>query len=338
MNAPLLQIVPRLPGAHDAVGDHAATLAAKLQTRLACETAFMTADMLEAKRTTFDHVILHYVNYGYHPRGVPRRLLSILRELRGRTAKFITIFHELYASSPPWRSAFWLRRAQMRIARDIAQLSDDCIVTNEITRAQLLQLAPSARVSIHPVFSNFGEPELSREQIAARVSHRWAICGGTAAIVRALQSFSLQHHRLRRDIAAKHLHIVGGTENDDVRKLIVDLAPIQIDYRPNVSADDASNILRECSFAWFDYFHGANVPGPVILKSSAFAAACAHAVVPVFPHPVSRIAAELPETFSISNLSSASERAHLAAQFYDWYKQHASSDHLARAVAEVVAS
>ncbi|MEY2544959.1 MAG: hypothetical protein QOG48_76 [Verrucomicrobiota bacterium] len=328
----ILQIVPRLPGEREAVGDYAETLSRKLHALRGYETAFVTGDTLNARTEQCDHVILHYVNYGYQSRGVPLRLLSILRELSERLAgKFITIFHELYASRPPWRSAFWLRPLQVRIARAIAQLSDHCIVTNEIARAQLLRIAPQTRVAVHPVFSNLGEPNLSAEEISNRDPHRWVICGGTTAILRALRSFREQHDK----IPAQTLHVIGGSENDDARKAIVDLAKIDVQYRPNIEADEASRILRACSFAWFDYFHRENVPGPVILKSSAFAAACAHAIIPVFPHPVSQIADELPGPFSIRNLP-ASDRAGVAAQYYDWYQRHASSDSLTNAIADML--
>ncbi len=329
----ILQIVPRLPGKREAVGDYAETLSRKLRERASYETTFVTGDTLDA-RANQRHVILHYVNYGYQSRGVPFRLLSILRELHQHCpGKFVTIFHELYASGPPRSSAFWLRPLQVRIAREIARLSDDSVVTNEIARAQLLRLAPQARVAVHPVFSNFGEPNLSAEQISNRDPHRWVICGGTAAILRALRSFREQRARISSEIAPKMLHIIGGNENDDVRKAIVDLAGIDGHYSPNIDADDASKLLRECSFAWFDYFHRDDVPGPVVLKSSAFAAACAHAIIPVFPHRLSRIADELPGPYSIRNLPPASERPPLAIQHYEWYQRRASSDCLTNAIA-----
>jgi hypothetical protein len=65
------------------------------------------------------HVILHYVNYGYQTRGVPFALLRFARELRGQLrGQWVTTFHELYAWGPPWKSEFWLRPLQVKIARD----------------------------------------------------------------------------------------------------------------------------------------------------------------------------------------------------------------------------
>src|SRR5215469_13504075 len=110
MTPPILQIVPRWPAAHDGVGDYARTLSQHLAERCQVQTIFADADSVLGQKD-FAHVILHYVNYGYQKRGVPFALLSILRKIRARCpGKFLTIFHELYASGrAPWESAFWLR-------------------------------------------------------------------------------------------------------------------------------------------------------------------------------------------------------------------------------------
>ena len=77
------------------------------------------------------HVILHYVNYGYQARGVPFYLRRFARQLRGQLrGRWLTTFHEIYASGPPWKSEFWLRPFQVKIARDLIDLSDACFVSN----------------------------------------------------------------------------------------------------------------------------------------------------------------------------------------------------------------
>src|SRR6185369_6537543 len=77
------------------------------------------------------HVILHYVNYGYQARGVPFELRAYVKKLRAQMrGRWITVFHELYASGPPWSSAFWLRPFQVRIARDMIDAATSCVVSN----------------------------------------------------------------------------------------------------------------------------------------------------------------------------------------------------------------
>src|SRR4051812_11450035 len=86
----VLQIVPRLPGTFDGVGDYALNLAKALTANHGITTTFLVGEKtalgskegyavisgLEGNASTelaqkYAHVILHYVNYGYQPRGVP---------------------------------------------------------------------------------------------------------------------------------------------------------------------------------------------------------------------------------------------------------------------------
>ncbi|MGH8101080.1 MAG: hypothetical protein ACREIW_07265 [Chthoniobacterales bacterium] len=336
----ILQIVPRLPGENDGVGDYARTLAQKLSELGQVETLFATADSALAQKN-FAHVILHYVNYGYQKRGVPFALLSILREIRARCrGRFLTIFHELYASGPPWKSAFWLCPFQRRIAKSIAQISNAAIVSSETMLQELRQLTPEISASVHPVFSNFGEPTLSPNQLVNRSPHRWAICGGTALLARSLRSFRTMLNRIPKNFSPRDLFVLGGKPSDEIRALIVDLPNIDVDYRPQIAAADASEILASSSFAWLDYLHRADVSTDIILKSSVFAALCAHGVIPVFPHcgtAISIAGDRLPGPFFVdpntSNLSTANDIQKLPAQFYNWYHRHAAAEHVVREVA-----
>ena len=343
----ILQIVPRLPGESDGVGDYAQTLAQKLSDLGQVETLFATADSALAQKN-FAHVILHYVNYGYQKRGVPFALLPILREIRTRHAgRFLTIFHELHASGPPWQSAFWLRPWQRQIARSIAQMSDAAIVSSETMLRELRQLRPDISASVHPVFSNFGEPALSPDQLANRSPHRWVICGGTALLERSVRSFRAIVDRIPEEIAVRELFVIGGNENPAVRASVAAVydrrrrsqsaatTNIRVDYQPEIDAVEASQILTSCSFAWLDYFHRRDVPTDIILKSSVFAGLCAHGVVPVFPHRGSAIGIKddlLPGPCFIdrntSNLPAPETAAKMRADFYNWHHRHAAAEYV----------
>ena len=177
----ILQIVPRLPGKLDGLGDYALALAKALSNGYGLDTIFAVADKtpMESKDgfevvpglasalqlgldgQRFEHVILHYVNYGYQPRGVPFQLRDIARRLRAHLrGRWITTFHELYASGPPWKSAFWLRPFQVRIARNLIDISDSCFVSNKPIRNVIARYDPTKPITLQPVFSNFGEPAL----------------------------------------------------------------------------------------------------------------------------------------------------------------------------------
>jgi len=356
----LLQIVPKVPGGIDGVGDYALTIAKKLRDKFGCDSVFATFKTSSAENVVgfeglsldgllddpprkYDHTLLHYVNYGFQKRGVPFRLLSILHELRlQHHGKLLTIFHELYASGPPWTSAFWLQPIQKRLAKSVGRLSDACIVSSDNFRSELKRMVPNGHVELHPVPSGLGEPALSPDQIADRDPHRWAIFGGTALVERSLRSFRQLLLRIPDSIAPRRLFVLGGDDNPVTRSLLVDLA-VESDYRPRIAAADASEILKTCSFGWFNYFHRPDVETSVILKSSAFATACAHGVIPVFPHCGSAVSLDgdrLPGPFFVEpdcgEIPDAQSRAKIAAEIYDWYQRHASSELLVQGIAETL--
>ncbi len=358
----ILQIVPQAPGGgHDGVGDNAHTLASRLRAAHGLETTFVAASPSSrtetvagfpvrsplrsvARELRAGEIILHYVNYGYDRRGIPLWLPRLLRDLKS-SGKLLTIFHELYASGSWRQSAFWLRPLQMRIARQIAQISNVMLVSSEVSRVQLQRLAPGARIMVHPVLSNFGEPNLVPDEIAARDPHRWIICGRSELIERSLRSFLDCVERIDPAIAPRELFVVGGAESARTRASLSGLTKIATHYHPEVEAEAASEILASCAFAWLDYFVHPDVPLPAILKSSSFAAFCAHGVIPVTPHsgaPVALGTDRLPGPYFISatgqNLPTEAERAAVAQSIYAWYQRHACSSHLASTVAAALGS
>jgi hypothetical protein len=355
----ILQIVPRVPGGIDGVGDYALTLAANLRDKFGCATVFATSDVssstivrnfevrplyrVQDQVGEFDHILLHYVNYGYQKRGVPFGLLSILRRIRRHhRGKLLTVFHELYASGPPSSSAFWLQPLQIHLTKSVARLSDECIVSSENFSRELQRLAPRARIHLHPTPSGLEEPSLSPTQIGSRGPHRWVIVGGTVLAERSLRSFVRVIQWIPEPIAPRTLFVLGGNENPASRSLLAELA-IESDYRPRIASTDASEILRTCSFTWFNYFHRPDIETSVVLKSSAFAAACAHAVIPIFPHraaPISIDGDHLPGPFFIETedrkVPELEELPRIAADVYNWYQRHASSERLAQGIAHAL--
>ena len=179
MNTDVLQIIPQLPGSYDGVGDYALILARTLRRDYQLNTAFFVAnrtDVVEKENFAIvsgldslrdfvlqdRHVILHYANYGYQNRGVPFQLRNCARALRrsGR-GRWVTSFHELYAFGPPWRSEFWLYPLQVKIARDMIDISDSCVVSSDVIEQQIHARDPQKPLQLLPVMSNFGEPKLN---------------------------------------------------------------------------------------------------------------------------------------------------------------------------------
>lgn len=354
----ILQIVPHAPGTYEAVGHYALTLAERLATTFERETVFAAFPSASSQVNGFqilsplatlseheilerdcEHLILHYVNYGYHDRGIPFWLVATVRRLRHLCrGRFLTIFHEVYASGPPWKSEFWLQPFQIHIARQLARLADTCIVSDPVSRARVLRLHPRGAVSTQPVFSNFGEPEFSGNQLRGRDPHRWVICGGTHLIERSLRSFRERLAVIPARCQPHELFVVGGSDNAAVRQTLENLPEVKSFYFPQTSVARASEVLSSCAWGFIDYFHRRDVETAMILKSGSFAACCAHGVIPVFPHPGSTISLNddsLPGPYYIdaNRLDLPSNGPDVAEAIHAWYWRRASSEHLAQTVA-----
>jgi hypothetical protein len=354
----LLQIVPCAPGSNEGVGDYALKLAERLRSDYEKETIFAAAVVTSVSRIeNFDvvpllataegecanchDIVLHYVNYGYQKRGIPVQLPPLLRRMRRICAgRLITIFHELYASAPPWRSGFWLQPKQKSIAREIAQLSDACVVSSETMRDLLQRLSPASKIAVHPVISTLGEPALSTDQFVRRDPHRWVIFGGTYLLQRSLKTFRDRLSVIPEAIAPRELYVLGGSESATIRNNLGQIRGVTCHYHPAIEAGAASEILSSCSFGWIDYFRQRNVPTATILKSGSFASYCAHGVIPIFPREGSAIVLQgdqMPGPYFVesnrAHLPSLSDRAETSARIHEWYRRNASIEHLAKGVA-----
>jgi len=363
----ILQIVPQLPGTLDGVSDYALNLARALSARHGLTTVFAVnretsvevkdgfrvvsglgqGGPADALAQQCPHVILHYVNYGYQTRGVPFALLRFARELRGQLrGRWVTMFHEIYAWGPPWKSEFWLRPFQVRIARALIDLSDVCFVSNAVVEKEIHLHDAAKQVQLAPVMSNFGEPEVT--DFSGASARRWAICGGTASITRSLSSFERMHRLIPEPFFPNHLDVIGGRETASTRALIERLAAgtpgLSCYYHPNVAVPEASALLRQCSFTWLDYFGKGKMWPGMVLKSGVFAACGAHGVVPVFSHQEEVFAVggdPFPGPWFMTpqalHLPDPNRLHDVRKKIYSWYWTHAASPCLARFYAEALA-
>src|SRR5437764_6310553 len=188
MSARVLHLLPRVPGTFDGVGDYALNLARRLRELHEIDSIFVARDAPEQKEIDSfrtlpleepgrllalvngcDGVVLHYVNYGFQKRGVPTALVSFVKRLRGDCgAALLVIFHELFATGPPWRSEFWLRPLQKKFARDLARTADARLASCESTRRQLNALCPNLSAVVQPVASTCGDPTLDSSHLRDR--------------------------------------------------------------------------------------------------------------------------------------------------------------------------
>jgi hypothetical protein len=259
--------------------------------------------------------------------------------------RWITMFHELYASGPPWGSAFWLRPFQVRMARKMIELSDVCFVSNEVIRNEIRRHSPAKPVRMVPVMSNFGEPDTVDVQTSPQ---NWAICGGASVIVRSLRSFADKQQRIPSAFLPVQLEVIGGRDNGAVLQEIQNLAKLipglKCNYYTEVSSERASELLRRCTFGWIDYFGNQKAWPGMILKSGSFAAFCAHGIIPVSAYaesPPSLDGDAFPEWYFVtpekSSFPSVQQVIEVRRKIQDWYQRHASSVKTAAAYAEALA-
>ena len=263
-------------------------------------------------------VLLHYSGYGYHPRGLCHALLHEVEQMRvqhGPKLRLVTYFHELAATGPPWRSAFWLSGIQSGLARRLAALSD-AVATNTAHHAQWLaaQAHTPGPVHTHPVFANIESPTappLPADREAAVV-----LFGSLATRSRALQALAGQTSWLRR------LEVGGVTEVGPLGPAAAgqpwphrQLGPLP---PPQVSA-----VLARHRWALIDY------PDIHLGKSSVFAAYASHGCLVLNTARSTQAADGLVagrEYQALAELGSADLRPAaleaMSGAAYRWYRRH----------------
>ena len=145
------QVIPASPPPEEGVGGFALALGAALAGRGLVSSCVAVADLpsrspeaLAAQLSGESTVLLHYSNYGYHRRGCPAWLIDGLERWRrgARGRRLVTVFHEVYASGPPWRSSFWLHLQQRRLAERLLRALRRRRDEPRATRRRASQMAP----------------------------------------------------------------------------------------------------------------------------------------------------------------------------------------------------
>lgn len=226
--------------------------------------------------STMPRVLVHYVNYGFQRRGCPVDLVSRLARNRASMsgARLITIFHEVYAFGPPWRSSFWLSPVQRHLARRLVRVSDACVTSNEPFAAILRRWVPAGRVHVLPVFSTIGEPEELKpwEERAPRM----VIFGSPGVRERAYHRTDEQLSRVVADLEVEEVLDIGASAA--VPSSVSGVPVRTLGYLPSA---DLCRLLVSTRFGFVAY------PPHLLGKSSVFAAYEAHGLCTVVGWPKS---------------------------------------------------
>lgn len=272
----VLQVVPHRPPPQEALAQVAASLAGAFATGGGLSSRVVAA----AERERFDEeldaahagdaLLLHYVGYGYAPRGAPLWLArTIERWMRSEPRRRLLVhFHEVAASGPPWRSAFWTALLQARVAARLARLAGGAITGLDRYADRLRSFAGGLRIEVLPIFSAIGEPAALSPW---RGRERALVVFGSRPARRTIWGEHREGlERAVRDLGLERVFEIGGEP----------VGPEACASRPverlgELGSERVSDLLSRSRAAFFAY------PLDYLDKSSAFAAACAHGLLPI---------------------------------------------------------
>jgi hypothetical protein len=298
MAQPVAQVVPGLASPVDGVADYARTLGAALDASASASTSFLCADpddslgngpwrersikvtgrspaelVAALERLDAHCALVHYAGYGYSARGCPLWLVSGLERWKQarRGARLVTMFHELYAFGPPWRSSFWLSPVQRALARRLWKITDGA-VTNVGRYARVLRRwRPDAErgLSLMPVFSNVGEPGTLA---------KWSSRRAQLVVFARPDAAERVYGPYRESL----LQACGALEIREIIDIGMRTAPVpsrigamEVTATGRLPAAEVSAILGRARAGFLHY------PSDHLGKSGVFAAYAAHGLVPV---------------------------------------------------------
>jgi hypothetical protein len=245
--------------------------------------------------------LLQYVGYGYEKRGCPLWLERGLRAWkrgtltpvpssgrRGQTTgakqssppaplpegegrrHLVTMFHELYASGPPWRSSFWTSPLQRWAVRCLVRLSDRCFTNRAVSAGRLASMGkhPAGSIRVLPVLSNLGESPCPLPLAARKPQMVLYDNFGRNPRTRSLAASLIRRACERMGI--ERLVLLG--RGDTAEWLTTGL---EVECVGVAAPEVASRLLAESRAGCLDYFDG------YLGKSGIFAAYSAHALLPL---------------------------------------------------------
>lgn len=176
----ILMIAPQYPPAINGLGDYAARLGEGLaeagypvhyagleQTDVVTVQPYTALQpngthLLQiVRKQSIDIIVLNYSGYGYQRKGIPVWLVQAMQLVEAAGCRVIVFFHELYASGPPWTSAFWLHGQQKKIFRQLYQLAAVSFCSNRVVAGLIQKATPDAgeKNSCIGLFSNIPESD-----------------------------------------------------------------------------------------------------------------------------------------------------------------------------------
>ena len=376
----LTHIVPSLPPQIDGVGDYALHLARYLRDQYGIEGRFIVCDpdwdgpsrvddftvrrlrlrneagiwgLLASNKSPGSAVLLHYVSYGYHKRGIPvwlyRGVNSWMQERNPPDGRrhFSTVFHELWPTSwKPWTSVFYLSCVQKWLVQGLHRRSAVSVTSTKGMKAVLDGIQPHKTVWL-PIPSNVPVIEPTEHRPVRGAKLRVAIFGqqwSRSATIRAhsnlLQTLDRNNLLASAMVIGKGLNS-GGRLTLDIENLHKCVSPSRIEVLGELRPEQVSRALAGADLFLSHY------PGEWACKSGTFMAALA-AGCPAVLHD-GKNASPLSESEhflasddtppSVERLRGITEHGHLeriAVAGRQWYEQYADWKVIARRYQELL--
>ena len=235
-------------------------------------------------------VVLHYVGYGYERRGAPGWLPKALADWKAMSGgKLVVMFHELYATGPPWKSEFWLCLPQKRIASQLTKLADRWITSCPRYVRVLCEIlgAEASRGEMIPVGSNIepiGPPDQDRSwppDVGGKI--KVAVFGMPLTRLRALTTHkNLLRCLLEKDLVEEILLIgksdKAGAVADETKQFIhASGMPCLFTEALDLPVEEVSQRLLNCHIGLVQNSF------EILYKSTAYSAFATHGVLPIIP-------------------------------------------------------
>jgi hypothetical protein len=361
----MIQIVPALPPATNGVGDYALAVAGAMRREFGLGTRFVVGNpawqgpeevdgfkvrkvaarsaegleqtLLEAARGGEPRVLLQLSGYGFSGRGCPWWLMQGLRRWRAKQkdARLVTMFHELYADAPPWRTTFWVSPVQRMVVKGIARSSDVAVTNIERYRKRLERFDPSKLGSVEAlaVPSNVGEP-LEPGELVTRAKSM-VVFGQPGSRKRSYATQMAALQRACERLGISEVHDVGESFDGIPERV----GSVPVSRHGALGARDLSLLLADCVAGFVAY------PRAFLAKSGVFAAYCAHRLMPVLPTVDRRPDADgivggvhyLSVDGKRGGEATAENAQAIADAAWNWYQGHSLKSH-ARAFARELRS
>ena len=209
------------------------------------------------------NVLLHYVGYGFHPRGCPEWLVEGLEELKPLFT-LTTIFHEIHLTGPPWTTRFWLVPKQKNLIGRLSRIADSRLVSSPAALDGLRSIKAKCAFRVVATPSCFGEP--LRESWPATRGPQAAVLGLPPVRSRVYGPGLRSVEAFCRRAGVQVIHDVG----TPIKAVPASLGGASLERHGILSSKAISALLLRCRVLITSY------PAAAAAKSTLIAAGMAH--------------------------------------------------------------